>query len=87
MSTEAKEFLEMFKGDLAKMKEQVPDTVQGFAGMFSKVMKDGTKARNQSPERKDSDDGVVNCIDRLRRTCNDPIIVYPALIRREFTLS
>lgn len=41
MENQAKEFFEKFKDDVAKMKEQVPDTVSGFAGLFSKIMKDG----------------------------------------------
>ena len=41
MTGEAKEFFEKFKNDVAKMKEQAPDTVNGFAAMFSKIMKDG----------------------------------------------
>lgn len=41
MADETKEFFEKFKNDVAKMKELVPDAVNGFAGLFSKVMKDG----------------------------------------------
>lgn len=41
MENEAKEFFEKFKSDMAKMKEQIPDTTNGFAGLFHKVMKDG----------------------------------------------
>jgi len=41
MTGEAKEFFENFKNDVAKMKEQAPDTVNGFATMFGKIMKDG----------------------------------------------
>ena len=41
MANETKEFFEKFVKDTAKMKEQIPDTVSGFAGMFSKIMKDG----------------------------------------------
>jgi len=41
MGKEVKEFFEKFKNDVAKMKEQAPDTVNGFAAMFSKIMKDG----------------------------------------------
>ena len=41
MGNEVKEFFEKFKNDAAKMKEQIPDTVNGFAGLFGKVMKDG----------------------------------------------
>jgi AhpD family alkylhydroperoxidase len=39
---EAKEFFEKFKNDVAKMKQQVPDTVGGVAGLFTKVMAEGT---------------------------------------------
>jgi AhpD family alkylhydroperoxidase len=41
MESQAKEFFEKFKNDFAKMKEQTPDTVNGFAALFGKVMKDG----------------------------------------------
>ncbi|MFQ6035772.1 MAG: carboxymuconolactone decarboxylase family protein [Sedimentisphaerales bacterium] len=41
MGSKAKGFFEKFKNDVAKMKEQAPDTVNGFAAMFSKIMKDG----------------------------------------------
>lgn len=41
MGNETKEFFEKFKNDAAKMKEQIPDTINGFAGLFGKVMKDG----------------------------------------------
>jgi AhpD family alkylhydroperoxidase len=35
------EYLAKFKTDIGKMKAETPDAVQGFAGLFSKVMKDG----------------------------------------------
>jgi len=41
MENEAKEFFEKFKNDISRMKEQTPDTVNGFAALFGKVMKDG----------------------------------------------
>ncbi len=41
MADETKEFFEKFKNDVAKMKQQIPDAVNGFAGLFSKVMQDG----------------------------------------------
>jgi AhpD family alkylhydroperoxidase len=41
MGNDTKEFFEKFKNDVTKMKEQIPDTVNGFAGLFGKVMKDG----------------------------------------------
>jgi AhpD family alkylhydroperoxidase len=41
VGNEAKEFFEKFANDLAIMKEQIPDTINGFAGLFGKVMKDG----------------------------------------------
>jgi AhpD family alkylhydroperoxidase len=41
MGQETKEFLAKFKNDVAKMKQQIPETVNGFAGLFSKVMQDG----------------------------------------------
>ena len=44
MGCEVHEFFEKFKGDMGKMKEQIPDAVNGFMGMFGKVMKDGALA-------------------------------------------
>lgn len=41
MENEAKEFFEKFKNDISRMKEQTPDTVNGFAALFGKVMRDG----------------------------------------------
>jgi len=41
MGSEVREFFEKFKNGVAKMKEQAPDTVNGFAAMFSKIMKYG----------------------------------------------
>ena len=41
MSKEVKEFFAKFQGDAAKMKEQTPDMINGFSGLFAKVMKDG----------------------------------------------
>ena len=41
MGNETQEFFEKFKNDVTKMKEQAPDTVNGFMGMFGKIMKDG----------------------------------------------
>ena len=40
MANETKEFFEKFKNDVAKMKQHLPDTVNGFAGLFGKVMTD-----------------------------------------------
>lgn len=42
MTGETKEFFEKFKADFEKMKTKMPETVAGFGGLFSKVMKDGT---------------------------------------------
>jgi AhpD family alkylhydroperoxidase len=42
MSQEAKEFFEKFKRDIAKMRDQTPDITSGFAGLFHKVMRDGS---------------------------------------------
>ena len=42
MSQEIKEYFEKFKKDAAKMKEQTPDMVNGFGGLFSKVMGEGS---------------------------------------------
>jgi len=36
-----KEHFEKFRADVEKMKAQIPDTVQGFGGMFARIMKDG----------------------------------------------
>jgi 4-carboxymuconolactone decarboxylase len=35
------EYLAKFKTDIGKMKAEIPDTTQGFAGLFGKVMKEG----------------------------------------------
>ena len=42
MSEEVKEFSAKFQGDAAKMKEQTPDMISGFSGLFAKIMKDGS---------------------------------------------
>ena len=36
-----KEYFAKFKTDVDKMKAEIPDTIQGFGGLFGKVMKDG----------------------------------------------
>ena len=36
-----REFFGKFKTDMDKMKAEIPDTLQGFGGLFQKVMKDG----------------------------------------------
>jgi len=36
-----REYFAKFKTDVDKMKAEIPDTTQGFAGLFGKVMKDG----------------------------------------------
>ena len=41
MAGECKEFFEKFKNDVAKMKQQIPDTVAGFGALFGKVMQEG----------------------------------------------
>jgi len=41
MEQQAKEFFEKFKNDVAKMKQQTPETVSGFAALFGKVMQEG----------------------------------------------
>jgi AhpD family alkylhydroperoxidase len=41
MGNETKEFFEKLKNNMAKMKGQIPDTINGFAGLFGKAMKDG----------------------------------------------
>ena len=41
MENEVKKFFEAYRNDVAKMKEQTPDLVNAFGGLFSKVMKDG----------------------------------------------
>jgi AhpD family alkylhydroperoxidase len=41
MGNEAKEFFEKLQNDVTKMKEQIPDTINGFGSLFGKVMKDG----------------------------------------------
>ena len=41
MANEIKEFFEKFGNDIQNMKQLTPDAIGGFAGLFSKVMKDG----------------------------------------------
>jgi AhpD family alkylhydroperoxidase len=41
MSEQTKEFFEKFKKDAVKMKEQTPNMINGFGGLFAKVMDDG----------------------------------------------
>ncbi|UCG57392.1 MAG: carboxymuconolactone decarboxylase family protein [Phycisphaerales bacterium] len=41
MTQEVKEFFEKARSDIAKMKELTPNTINGFAALFSKVMQDG----------------------------------------------
>lgn len=41
MEQQTKEFFDKFKNDVAKMKQQIPDTVTGFAALFGKVMQEG----------------------------------------------
>jgi AhpD family alkylhydroperoxidase len=41
MGQEVKEFFEKFKNDTVKMKKQTGDMINGFAGLFSKVMAEG----------------------------------------------
>lgn len=41
MGQEVKEFFDKFTNDIGKMKELIPDTISGFAGLFGKVMKEG----------------------------------------------
>ena len=41
MANAAREFLDKYKKDFEKVKTAPPDTVAGFGGLFSKVMKDG----------------------------------------------
>ena len=41
MANEIKEYFENYRNDVAKMKEQTPDLVNAFAGLFTKVMKNG----------------------------------------------
>lgn len=42
MSQEIKDFFDKFKHDMVKMKEQAPDMINGFGGLFSKVMGEGS---------------------------------------------
>jgi AhpD family alkylhydroperoxidase len=41
MGQEVKEFFEKFQHDAAKMKQEVPDAINGFSGLFAKVMTNG----------------------------------------------
>ncbi len=36
------ELFAKFKADVDKMKDEIPDMVQGFRGLYGRVMKDGT---------------------------------------------
>ena len=36
-----REFFAKFKTDIDKLKTEIPDALQGFGGLFQKVMKDG----------------------------------------------
>ena len=42
-----KAFFEKFKHDSGKMGKAIPDAIQGFSGMFSKIMKDGALSLQQ----------------------------------------
>lgn len=48
MAANVKEFFEKFGKDSAKMKEQLPEAIGGFAGLFGAVMKEGAvSAKNK----------------------------------------
>jgi AhpD family alkylhydroperoxidase len=36
-----REYFTKFKADIEKLKGEIPDTIQGFGGLFTRVMKDG----------------------------------------------
>jgi AhpD family alkylhydroperoxidase len=36
-----REYFTKFKTDIEKLKGEIPDTIQGFGGLFTRVMKDG----------------------------------------------
>ena len=38
---QTQEYFEKAKANLEKMKHEIPDTVQGFGGLYLKIMKDG----------------------------------------------
>jgi AhpD family alkylhydroperoxidase len=42
MLQEVEVFFEKFKHDMVRMKEQTPDMINGFGGLFSKVMGEGS---------------------------------------------
>ena len=44
MAEDVKTFFEEFQRNVGKMKEEVPEVVTGFMGLFEKVMKDGALA-------------------------------------------
>ena len=44
MENQTKAFFEKFKGDVGKMKELTPDTINGFLSFFGKVMGEGAMA-------------------------------------------
>ncbi len=41
MAEEVKQFFEEFGKSVGQMKQEMPDMVSGFGGLFAKVMKDG----------------------------------------------
>ena len=41
MAENVKEFFQQFKKDMGELKEEAPEAVNGFAGLFSKIMRDG----------------------------------------------
>jgi AhpD family alkylhydroperoxidase len=41
MSDEVKAFLDEYKKDMGRLQGMIPDTIRGFGGLFSAVMKDG----------------------------------------------
>jgi AhpD family alkylhydroperoxidase len=47
MTADAKDCLEKARSDMSKLKEQAPDVVSGFSGLFAKVMKAGALSVHQ----------------------------------------
>ena len=41
MTDQIKEFYGKFNKDMGRLQKEIPDTLQGFGGLFSKVMTDG----------------------------------------------
>ena len=66
MADHVKEFYEQFAKDGAKMKEQMPDAIAGFSGMFGKIMKDGALSLKEKELIAVAIGVAVNCTQCIR---------------------